>query len=161
VDSKERAQQLMYALMPYAEKMLGETGGFFPYAGVMGPDEQVHVVQFAEETQVADPKEVFEFARQALRQGAQEGKWTSTALVADVDVAKPADEGADESAEGEKVQAVSFALDDNEGTSVQVFFPYIVNEGRVEFGTAFAERGAGEVFGETAKRAADHNDTNG
>jgi hypothetical protein len=146
VDSKEKAQQLMYALMPFAEKMLGEQGGFLPYAGVMTPDEQVHLMQFAEEDQGAEAKKVFEFANAALRQGAQEGKWTATALVADVNVATP-----QEGTEDKMVQAVSFAVDDKDGTSVRVFFPYTVTAGQVDFGTAFAERGAGAIFGEAAQ----------
>jgi hypothetical protein len=136
----------MYALMPFAEKMLGEQGSFLPYAGVMSPDEQVHLIQFADENGAANAKEVFEFAKSALRDGAQEGKWSATALVADVNVAKQPDESAD----GEMVQAVSFAVDDKDGTSVEVFFPYTVTNGTVDFGTAFAQAGAHGVFGANA-----------
>jgi hypothetical protein len=157
MDSRERAQQLMYALMPYAEKMLGENGGFMPYAGVMTPDDEIHVMQFTSEGNEAEAKDIFDYANVALREGAQQGKWTATALVADVNVDRP-DETGDEASnvtpeqqvqsEGQNtVQAVSFAVDDNEGTSVEVFFPYTVANGTVNFGTAFAQAGAGRIFG--------------
>lgn len=140
MDSQEKAQQLMHALMPFAEKMLTESGGFLPYAGVITPDDQIHLVQFAEDTDEAEAHHVYEHANVALRQGAQEGKWTTTALVTDVNVTKPGEE--------ESMQAVSFALDDSEGNSVEVFFPYTIKEGAVDFGTAFAQQGAKQIFGE-------------
>ncbi|HYH00215.1 MAG TPA: hypothetical protein VD837_13860 [Terriglobales bacterium] len=140
MDSQQKAQQLMQALMPFAEKMLTESGGFLPYAGVITPDEQIHLMQFANEAEDADSQEVFDYANQALREGAQQGKWTTTALVTDVNVTKPGEQ--------ESVQAVSFALDDSDGNSVEVFFPYTVKEGAVDFGTAFAQQGANQIFSE-------------
>lgn len=130
----------MHALMPFAEKMLTESGGFLPYAGVITPDDQIHLVQFAEEGDEAEANHVYEHANTALKQGAQEGKWTTTALVTDVNVTKPGEE--------QSMQAVSFALDDSEGNSVEVFFPYTLKEGAVDFGTAFAQQGANQIFGE-------------
>lgn len=129
--------------MPFAEKMLTESGGFLPYAGVITPDDQVHLVQFAQENDEAEAHEVYDHANTALRQGAQEGKWTTTALVTDVNVTKPGEQ--------ESMQAVSFALDDSEGNSVEVFFPYTIKEGAVDFGTAFAQQGANQIFGESGE----------
>lgn len=140
MDSQEKAQQLMHALMPFAEKMLNESGGFLPYAGVITPDDQIQLVQFAHEGEGAEAQEVYEHANAALRQGAQDGKWTTTALVTDVNVTKPGEQ--------DSMQAVSFALDDSEGNSVEVFFPYTIKDGAVDFGTAFAQQGASQVFGE-------------
>jgi hypothetical protein len=139
MDSKQKAEQLMNALMPFAEQMLSENGGFLPYGGVITPDDEVHLVQFAEEGQEVKAHDVFEQANHALRAGAQDGKWNTTALVADVTVTKPGEQ--------EPMQAVSFALDDAEGTSVEVFFPYTVKEGSVDFGTAFAQQGSRQIFG--------------
>jgi hypothetical protein len=138
MESKQKAEQLINALMPFAEKMLTESGGFLPYGGVITPDDQVHLVQFAEDGETVKAQEIFDQANAALRSGAQEGKWTTTALVADVTVTRPGEQ--------EAQQAVSFALDDAEGNSVEVFFPYTVKESGVDFGTAFAQQGANQIF---------------
>jgi hypothetical protein len=138
MDSKQKAEQLINALMPYAEQMLTENGGFLPYGGVITPDDEVRLVQFAEDGQEVNAKDIFDQANQALRAGAQDGKWTTTALVADVTVTKPGEQ--------EAQQAVSFALDDSEGNSVEVFFPYNLKETGVDFGTAFAQQGANQIF---------------
>lgn len=146
MNAQERAQQLMHACLPYAEQRLAEDGGFLPYAGVMTNDEQVHLVEFVKEDQDAEAQEVYDQANKALRAGAQEGRWTTTALITDVTVRRVPEENAGE----EELQAVSFALDDNEGNSVEVFFPYNIVNGQVSFGVAFAQQGAFRVFGHNA-----------
>lgn len=154
MDSRQKAEQLINALMPYAEQMLTENGGFLPYGGVIAPDEEIHLVQFAEENEPVQAQDVFERANVALRAGAQDGKWTTTALVADVTVTKPGEQ--------EAQQAVSFALDDAEGNSVEVFFPYTLKESGVDFGTAFAQQGANQIFaagnGATDDKDQEHGD---
>jgi len=140
MDSRQKAEQLINALMPYAAQMLTDNGGFLPYGGVITPDDKIQLVQFAEGGgEETNAKDVFDQANATFRAGAEDGKWTTTALVADVTVTKPGEQ--------QEQQAVSFSLDDNEGNSVEVFFPYSVKEGgEVDFGTAFAQQGAHQIF---------------
>jgi len=139
MDAREKAEQLVSALLPYAEEMLVKTGEFVPYGGVITPDGNVHLVEFTVDEGKPSAEQIFQSAKETMREGAQAGKYTTTALVANVTVAK--------SDEEQTISAVSVALDDVEGNSLEIFFPYTMSAGKVEFGTAFAQRGAGKIFG--------------
>ena len=145
MEPQEQAEQLVNAVLPLAEQMLKEHGEFLPYAGVIKADGQIEVMQFSPEGSepktLLTAKQMHQGATEMLREGAQTGDYTTTALVSNVYVVKPGTE--------DKVEAVAVSIDDAEGNSMEVFFPYTISEGAVGFGTAFAQKGTHYIFGQT------------
>jgi hypothetical protein len=41
MNAKADCEELMNAVLPFAEKMLGEQGEFFPYGGAMRPNGEI------------------------------------------------------------------------------------------------------------------------
>jgi hypothetical protein len=139
--AQAKAEQLVTAVLPYAEQMLQSRGEFLPYAGVLTPEGKIELVEFSaadDENLPLSAKQIHDGANEILRDGAKSGKFTTTALVANVVVQPRKDE---------RIDAVSVTLDDADGNSLEVFFPYTISEGKVGFGTAFAQKGRHYIFG--------------
>lgn len=136
---KQQVEELMASLLPVAERMLEEHGEFLPYGGYLDSDGKVvHVGTKIEGTNQPGPDALIDILRQNFRTLAGEKKNKATAVIFNVRILLPGTE--------EKSDAIQICLDHEVGDSAEVFFPYRLEEGKVSYGHAFAQRGSGLIY---------------
>ncbi len=138
--AKSECEELLNVLLPFAEELLAKHGEFFPFAATMNNLGGIaHVAGYtgSEQPPSAD---VIALLKGAFREGARTSEYRATALAYDVRVQSPTNNA--------KCDAVAVELDHADEYSVVVYFPYTVNENRVEVGVPFAQEGSDEVFGQ-------------
>ena len=134
MNGKKDCERLMNSVLPLAERMLRDYGEFHPYGGYMKPNgEVVHVGAEDEETEFPKSKDLLYVLRKSFSELAQAGKCEATAIVLDVRVSLPE--------ENRKGNAIQVCLEHRDGYSAEVFFPYEIEDGRVKYGTTFAQEG--------------------
>lgn len=140
MNGKKDCEKLMNDLLPLAERMLREHGEFYPYGGYMKPnDEIVQVGAKDEDTEYPKSRDLIYLLRDSFSAMAEEGKCKATAMVFDVRVDLPGGH--------KKSDAIQVCLEHIENYSAEVFFPYEIGEdGRVIYGTTFAQEGKHEIF---------------
>jgi hypothetical protein len=74
-------EQLEEASIPLGARLVGELGGFLPFAVVAGPDGALEQVGTDVGAEDPTPVEVYEFLEVALRAGAGQGRYSAVALV--------------------------------------------------------------------------------
>ena len=129
----------MTQILPVAKRMLAESGEFYPYGGITKVDGSIVNVT-PQEKGVVRPKSktlidilIKEYRRQAMNR-----EIVACALVFDVLIRPPN--------EAEKVDAIQVNLDHTGHYSAEVLFPYVINEGKVTYGTPFAQEGDYLIF---------------
>jgi hypothetical protein len=129
--------------MPLAKRMLGEFGEFYPYGGYMKPSgENVDVGVGDEDDDHPKSNDLLYVLRNSFSEMAATGACKATAMVFDVRVVTPGAE--------EKSDAVQVCLEHADGYSAEVFLPYRIDQdGRVTYGTMFAQEGKHDIFGRT------------
>ena len=128
----------MDAVLPFAEQMLTTYGEFFPFGGAMRPDGKL--VSVAGDAGNEHPKsvDVIAIMKKGMIAAARKGEYKATAVVYDVRVKLPSTE--------EKSDAISVSLNHRDNYSVIVLFPYKIDAGKLILGTAFAQKGEGDIF---------------
>ena len=135
---KAESQQLMNAVLPLAEQLLSQYGGFFPYGGAMTPSGEIISIAAYDGDERPPSSEVISMLQRGFISAAQSGGYKATALVYDVRVPLPET--------GEKSDAIAIALDHESGYSVVVLLPYKLTEQELRFGRMFAQPGENVVF---------------
>lgn len=138
IKAKAECEELLNAALPFAEKMLGEHGEFFPYGGAMRPNGEIVSVAGYDGRERPPSLDIIELIKSAFVKGAHDGSYKATALVYDVRVAI--------SDSNPSRDAVAVSLNHEDGYSVVVLFPYTLNAGNVVFGEAIAEAGDADIF---------------
>ena len=118
VAAQEDLDQLLNALLPFAQQMLGQHGEFFPFGATLRVDGELRVA--AADAGEARPtaEDVLAAVEDALRADAKAGTITAAGTVANVTV----DLGDGPS------DAIVVDLDHADGESVRVFLPYSAGE---------------------------------
>jgi hypothetical protein len=136
---KEEATDLMNMLVPFAEKMLREEGGFYPYGGAMLPDGTMTMIAAYNGTEHPPSKTLIDMMETSFREAARARKYKATAMVYDVKTIPPGTT--------EKTDAIAVRLDHQDGYSVVVMIPYrLADGGEVVKGTIFASKGDASIF---------------
>ena len=135
---KAECEQLLDALLPFAEKMLREHGEFYPYGGTMDPSGNINHSAAHDGTSHPQSAALIDLLRAGFNEGASRGEYKATALVYDVRVVPPGSKS--------KTDAIAVELDHRDDYSALVYFPYTLESGEVNFGSPFAEKGTGRVF---------------
>jgi hypothetical protein len=137
---KEEAESLMNDLLPLAKRMLSEDAEFYPYGGFLRPTgEIVHVGATVKGAEHPKSKDVMKLLVQSLKERARSGAATATAIIFHVRIVPPGKK--------EKAETVQVSIDHVDGFSAEVFFPYVIENGReVVFGRTFAQKGDGAMF---------------
>jgi hypothetical protein len=138
--AKAEAEDLINAALPFAEKMLGEHGEFFPYAEALGHDGKFVSIGANDGRERPPSKEVIHLLKGGLKAGAKSGKYKATALVYDVRITLPTT--------GAKSDAIAVSINHQEKYSVLLFFPYRLEGKLVVVGDAVAQREENYVFSE-------------
>jgi hypothetical protein len=136
---KDDVEKLMNALVPFAEKMLREQRGFFPYGGAMLPDGSVTMIGAHPGDDRPKSESVIAMLEDGFRKGAVQKKYKATGIVYDVTTVAP---GATA-----KTDAIAVRLDHEAGYSVVVMVPYrVAPGGEILKGPVFATKGDGSIF---------------
>ena len=135
---KEDCEKLMNSLLPFAEKMLREHGEFHPFGGAMKPDGDI--VHHGAYTGQELPKgqELVDLLTEAFRQSAAKEDYIATAIVYDMRTIPPG--------ETEKTDAICVSLDHRNDYSVNVAFPYRLEDNELSLKSPFAAKGDGKIF---------------
>jgi hypothetical protein len=135
---KREVEALMSEGLPFAEKMLGEHGEFFPFGAVMLSSGLVRMVGAFDEREQPAPEEVLQILLEKLREGDGNEPYRACATFSAVRVRDPVD--------GQVVDAVHVGLEHQAGYCVDVFYPYGQFADGVRLGEAFARKRQGQVF---------------
>lgn len=135
---KEQCEELLNAVLPFAEKMLREHGEFFPFGASMKPNGDIALVGAYEGSEQPPSQPLIDLLHQGFREDATKGAIRASATVYDVRVVPPGT--------SVKTDAVAIELDHRDNYSTVVYFPYTINAGKVEFQDAFASKGAFAIF---------------
>lgn len=135
---KDDCETLMSAVFPFAEQMLESYGEFFPFGAAMRPDGEL--VQVAGYDGVKSPPSagIIRLIKDGFVQAAGKNEYKATALVYEAKVMLPHS--------NRKSDAIAVGLNHRDRYSVVVFFPYILNEGKLTIGTAFTQQGEADIF---------------
>ena len=137
-EPKVEAEELLNAVLPFAQQMLEKYGEFIPYGGAMKPNGEIVSVAGYDGDEYPPSQEIIELLKDAFRDAGRNGTYRATAIVFDVRVIPPDCE--------EKTDAVAVALDHIENYSVVVLFPYQLVNGTVQFAQVSAEPGNNDIF---------------
>jgi hypothetical protein len=136
---KTQCEQLLKAVLPFAQKMLSEHGEFYPFGATMKPDGTIVQVGAYDGREHPPSQSLIDLLRGAFTASAKSGDIIASATVYDVRTVPP---GATE-----KSDAVAVELDHRDSYSVVVFIPYKVQDHTVQFGQTFAQKGGASIFG--------------
>jgi hypothetical protein len=135
---KSECEQLLGALLPFAEKMLSKHGEFFPYGGTMDAAGKINFSAADNGTEHPPSATLIDMLKADFIDGATHGKYKATALVYDVRVVVPST--------GLKSDAIAIDLDHRDDYSIRVYIPYRLDGGKLVLDTLVAEKGAGQIF---------------
>jgi hypothetical protein len=136
---KEESEKLMDSLLPLAKKMLTQYGEFYPYGGYMKSDGSIVDVGAQDpDTDHPRSKDVIYILRQTLLETANDHRCIATAIIFDVTVVPPNSDL--------KSDAIQVCLEHVEGLSAEVFFPYSIIDGILQYGETFAQVGKRDIF---------------
>lgn len=136
---KQEAEELMNACVPLAKRMLNEHGEFYPYGGCMSQNgDIIHVGAKIEGTNKPNSEPLIDLLRNDFHKSAVQGRCKATAVIFDVRIPLPGS--------GEKTDAIQVCLDHQDGYSVEVFFPYQIEDSHVTYSGVFAQPGKSLIF---------------
>jgi hypothetical protein len=139
MSAKQESEVLMNALLPLAEKMLGQYGEFYPYGGYLKPDGTIVDVGASDpDTDHPKSKDLIYILRSSLQDLAGRNECKAVAIVFNVAVRLPNSD--------RRSDAIQVSLEHSEGYSMEVFFPYQIVENKVVYGETFAQQGKADVF---------------
>ena len=127
------------SLLPVAQKMLTEHGEFFPYGKIMRQNGEIVSCSPYDGDEHPPSQKLIDILTQDFRQRAANGEIRAAGICCDVRVATPEYPN--------KIDAVQFALEHQNGEAVDVFLPYNLDSaGEVQFGELFATSREREFF---------------
>lgn len=130
---KAQTEMLMNELLPFAEKMLDEHGGFHPFGGYLNLSAEVVHVGVQPGTANASAKEKEAMLVASFKRLAEQGAAIAFAITTDVTLPY---------GDGSKGDAIKLFLEHREGYCAEVFFRYEKKaDGRVEITDTIAQKG--------------------
>ena len=117
VATKQDAELLVNAVLPFAEQMLRQYGEFYPYGGYTTPKGEI--VEVGAEKKGEDyprSKELLITLRESLRSIARAKKCRAAAIVFNVAITIPGS--------NQKTDAIQVFVDHRDGYSADIFYPY-------------------------------------
>jgi hypothetical protein len=139
--AKADAQELLDALLPFAQQMLQQYRAFYPFGGRMASNGVITHVGATDDTEYPGSQAMIGLIHTAFRNEAQAGKLRTCGILYDVRTAPPG--------QTEKQDAIAAALDHVSGYSIVVIFPYRFDEaGQLQLDPSFAVQWENGIFGE-------------
>ena len=137
-NAKADVEQIMNAMLPFAEQMLEKYGEFFPYGAAMTQAGEIVSIEGYNGHEQPPSQDIINLLKDSFRASAKAKKYKATGIFFDVRIAPPGSK--------EKTDAIAIALDHKDNYSVIVYFPYKLELGKVHFGQVFATAGANDIF---------------
>jgi hypothetical protein len=129
---------LLDALVGFAQEMLGKRGAFYPCAAEVTAAGQIQMVTADLDAHHPSPEEVLDALYGRLRQAAASGEIQAAGACTDVTILLPAQPAGD---------AIRVDIEHAAADPVRVFLPYVTEPaGGVAYGELVAEPGARLVF---------------
>jgi hypothetical protein len=138
VEAKKQSEQLMNAVLPFAEQMLRNHGEFFPFGGTMSKGGVIENHGAWTGSEHPPSLEVIEALHNAYVSGAKKGAYIATALVYDVRVIPPG--------QNEKTDAIAVDISHRDGISQTVIYPYRLKDKQLLVGEPYAVGNQHPVF---------------
>jgi hypothetical protein len=135
---KSQCEDLLNAVLPFAEKMLAEHGEFYPFGASLKSDGTIAQTAAYDGREHPPSQPLIDMLHDGFSAEAKAGAIIASATVYDVRVVTPGTT--------EKTDAVKIELDHRDNYSVVVYFPYKIEAGKVRFAQTFAEKGGFRVF---------------
>ena len=140
VSPKEECEDLMNAVVPFAQQMLAKYREFYPFGGTMAMDGKIAQVSSGTGEEHPASQPLIDLLEAGFREGAKRKQFKATAIVVDIRTIPPGKKA--------KQDAVEVRLDHVSGYSIRVIFPYAFSlKGELEFSPPFAATGDGKIFG--------------
>lgn len=137
---KERCEQLLEAVLPFAEQTLNKHGEFYPFGACLGQDGQISLLQPDTGTERPEPDELVALAKDSFRRLAAENKITTSAVVANMRLKELGKDAVD---------AIAVMLDDREDYSIIMYYAYSKEEPlakRFRLEAPFTQTGENAIF---------------
>jgi hypothetical protein len=137
---EEESENLMNAMLPVAERMLGQYGEFYPFGGYLNLEGAVvHVGASDSDTDRPKSKDLIYILRNSFQEMARAKRCRAVVVVFDVAVVPPKSDS--------KCDAIQACVEHSDGYSAEVFFPYQLIDNEIIYGETFAQQGKHEIFG--------------
>ncbi|HLY99183.1 MAG TPA: hypothetical protein VKT33_08985 [Candidatus Angelobacter sp.] len=132
--------ELLNALVPFAQKMLQERGEFYPFGASMQSDGTISLVSAnADGSEFPKSTDLIELMEMCLQKEAKSGKIKASGICMDVRVIEPG--------KSDKTDAIRVDLEHKEGQVVSVFLPYEKGPAqKVTYGKIFASSAKQKIF---------------
>ncbi|HVN68785.1 MAG TPA: hypothetical protein VMU38_03900 [Candidatus Binatia bacterium] len=128
----------MNALLPFALQMLERHAEFYPYGGALGQGGEFVPVSADEPGDHQLSEDLIASVKRALAAGARIHNYKAVGVVYDAKTALPAT--------GEQSDAIVALLEHQNGYSIDVFFPYVLEGQSVVLGPPLARQGTLAIF---------------
>ena len=136
---KEEAQQLVDAVLPFAEQALSKHGEFYPFGAELTSSGKVEAAMGYNGQEHPSSAEVIAMLHAGFAAKAKAGRVRATALAYDARVQAPGTSS--------KSDAVAIEVEHRDGYNATIYFPYTIKGGVVSFANPFAVAGPRQVFG--------------
>jgi hypothetical protein len=137
-EAKKQSEELMNAVLPFAEQMLRKHGEFFPFGGTINKAGKIENQGAWTGSEHPPSQEVIETLHKAYVLGAKKGDYIATALVYDVRVIPPGQK--------EKTDAIAVDISHRDGISQTVIYPYRLKDKQFVAGEPYAVGNQHPVF---------------
>lgn len=128
------AKKLLDALMPYAERAIGQSGSLVPFGGALSPDGKVHFLQAEVKQPVKSPEQLRDLLIGSTKGMVQPKGFLAAAVLSDTDVRNPKTK--------QLTRAVRADLRYRNGQTETLFIPFKQSDGgKLSFGVSFPQGG--------------------
>jgi hypothetical protein len=132
--------ELLNALLPFAQQMLGKNGEFFPFGADMKTDGEIEMIGAYEGQEHPKSQLLIDLMREDFKKRAENCEIRCAGICYDVRIIPPG--------QTEKCDAICTSLEHQSGESIDVFLPYkkaILK--KIRYGEIFACPRKPEFFG--------------
>ena len=137
--NRDDLNQLLNALIPYAQQMLNQQGQFVPFACAISAAGEVEMIGGQPGSDETTTQEIHDVLLKELQQGARGGKYRAVGLCSDVRVRC--------GEAPEPSEAISVGLEHSDGTAIDVYLPYTKQgAGQVKYGDLFGSARQLRIF---------------
>jgi hypothetical protein len=133
---------LLNALLPFAQQMLAKHGEFYPFGATMSTDGQIVLAAVYDDDERPPSQQLIDSTAHEFRQQAAAGEIRAAGICYDVRTILPG--------ETEKTDAICLGLEHQAGQCMSVFLPYKKGWfGKVKYGGLFATKKDAQFFVQT------------
>jgi hypothetical protein len=133
-------EQLLDALLPFAQQMLAKNGEFYPFGATIDTSGKPALAASDTGSEQPESEECIDLLSVGFREQAKQGAIRACGICYDVRTIPPG--------QTEKVDAICIAFEHNSGEAIHVMVPYRKGLiGRIKYGELFACKGEKTIFG--------------